>query len=82
MKKEHFERMGWWIWTLCLAILAMPLIIHAIYTMIVDMIATPTFDVIATFSLLIAFIVLLVVGLVALFLSAFTRINDEECERV
>ena len=78
MKKEHFERMGWWIWTLCLAILAFPLIIHAIYTMIVDMIATPTFDVIATFSLLIAFIVLLVAGLVALFVSEFKRIKEDK----
>ena len=78
MKKEHFERMAWWTWTLCLAILAMPLIIHGIYTMIVDMIATPTFDVIATFSLLIAFIVLVVVGLVALFVSEFKRIKEDK----
>ena len=78
MKKEHFERMAWWIWTLCLAILAMPFIIHAIYTMRVNMIATPTFDVIATFSLLIAFIVLVVVGLVALFVSEFKRIKEDK----
>lgn len=78
MKKEHFERMAWWIWTLCLAILAMPFIIHAIYTMIVNMIATPTFDVIATFSLLIVFIVLVVVGLVALFVSEFKRIKEDK----
>ena len=78
MKKEHFERMAWWIWTLCLAILAMPLCIHGIYTMIVNMIATPTFDVIATFSLLIASIVLVVVGLVALFVSEFKRIKKDK----
>lgn len=78
MKKEHFEGMAWWIWTLCLAIPAFLFIIHAIYTMIVNMIATPTFDVIATFSLLIAFIVLVVVGLVALFVSEFKRIKEDK----
>ena len=78
MKKEHFERMGWWIWTLCLAILFFAPATPAIYTMIVNMIATPTFDVIATFSLLIAFIVLLVVGLVALFVSEFKRIKEDK----
>lgn len=72
------ERLVWFVWTLCLAILAMPFMVYAIYIMIATMIETPTFNVIATYSLLTAFMVLVIVGLVGLFISEYKRIKEDK----
>lgn len=78
MNKERMERIAWFVWMLCLFIIALPAMVYAIYTMIEIMIATPTFNVIATFSLLIAFMVLVIVGIVALFIMKYKHIKSDK----
>lgn len=70
--------MAWFVWMLFLALTCVPFFVYVVYVMIETMIATPTFNVIATYSLLLTFMVFAAVCMVVLFVENYKQIKSDK----